>query len=122
MPQQSQTTRTNPSKILPNRTGNTETFFLTILTSFDYYDSDYIQGHIYIYIYIHLLYPFTYIYVCFAASAASPATAHPSRKEAAFGRLHDSGAGTFGARPSIVDSFMDGCVGAGEAADAAKHK
>ena len=25
------------------------------------------------------------------------------------------------ARPTVVDSFMDGCVGAGEAADAAKH-
>ena len=27
----------------------------------------------------------------------------------------------FGARPTVVDSFMDGCVGAGKAADAAKH-
>ena len=31
--------------------------------------------------------------------------------------------GGFGARPTVVDSFMDACVGAGEAADAAKlHK
>ena len=72
-------------------------------------------------LYISILYLCTYIYVCFAASAASPAPIHPSIKEAAFGRLHNSGAGAFGARPTAVDSFMDGCMGAGEAADAAKH-
>ena len=73
------------------------------------------------YIHINILYLFTYIYACFAASAASPAPTHPSIKEAAFGRLHNSGAGASGAPPTVVDSFMDGCVGAGEAADAAKH-
>ena len=41
--------------------------------------------------------------------------------KAAFGRVHNSGAGAFGAYPTVVDSFKDGCVGAGEAADAAKH-
>ena len=71
--------------------------------------------------YTNILYLFTYIYACFAASAASPAPTHPSIKEAAFGRLHNSGAGAFGARPTVVDSFMDGCVGAWEAADAANH-
>ena len=59
--------------------------------------------------YANISYLFTYIYACFAASAASPAPTHPSIKEAAFGR------------PTVVDSFMDWCVGAWEAADAAKH-
>ena len=71
--------------------------------------------------YINNLYLFTYIYACFAASAASQAPTHPSIKEAAFVRLYNSGEDTFGARPTVVDSFMDGYVGAGEAADAAKH-
>ena len=71
--------------------------------------------------YINNLYLFTYIYVCFAASAASPAPTHPSIKKAAFGRLHNRGAGAIGARSTVVDSFVDGCMGAGEAADAAKH-
>ena len=35
--------------------------------------------------------------------------------------IQNSGAGAEGARPTVVDSFMDGCVGAGEAANAAKH-
>ena len=35
--------------------------------------------------------------------------------EAAFGRLHNSGAGAFGARPTVVESIMvdgeiDGCI------------
>ena len=68
---------------------------------------------------IYILYLFTYLSACFAASAASPAPTHPSIKEATFGRLHNSGAVAFCARPIAVD--MDGCVGAGEAADAAKH-
>ena len=50
-----------------------------------------------------------------------PSPTHPSIKEAAFGRLHNSGAGAFGGRPTAVDSFTDGCVVAGEAADAAKY-
>ncbi len=44
---------------------------------------------------------------------------NPHIKEAAFGRLHKGGGAS--RPPPFVDSFMDGCVGAGEAADAAKH-
>ena len=50
----------------------------------------------------------------YATSAAPPATAHPSIKEAAFGRLHKGGR-----PPPFVDSFMDGCVVAGGAEDMA---
>ena len=72
--------------------------------------------YIYIYIYLHI---FTCIYVCFAASAASPAPTHPSIKESTtVGRA--APAPLLWRRPKAA-SFMDGCVGAGEAADAAKH-
>ena len=37
-----------------------------------------------------------------ALFATSPSTI----MEAAFGRLHNSGAGTFGARPTVVESMM----------------
>ena len=69
-----------------------------------------VARYIYIYIYTINLYLFAYLYGCVAASAALSAPTYPSIKEAAFG-----------ARPTVVDSFTDGCVGAGEAADAAKH-
>ena len=81
----------------------------------------YVYIYIYIYIYANILYLFTCIYACFAASAASPAPTHPSIKEAALGRFHNSGVGAFGTRDIVVDSFMDGCVGPEEAAGAAKH-
>ena len=42
----------------------------------------------------------------FGVFTASPAPTHPSIKDAAFGRLHNSGAGAFGARPTVVDSIM----------------
>ena len=58
----------------------------------------------------------------FAAPVASPAPPNPSIKEAAFGRLHKGGPAAFGRRPPFVDSLMDGCVGAGEAADAAETR
>ena len=51
-----------------------------------------------------------------ATTAAFPST----NMEAAFGRLHNSGAGAFDARPTVVDSFMDGCALAGGAADVAE--
>ena len=56
----------------------------------------------------------------FAVSAASPAPTHPSIKGAAFGRPSTKGGGRLRRPPPFVDSFMDGCVGAGEAADTAK--
>ena len=34
-----------------------------------------------------------------------PQPPHPSIKEAAFGRLHNGGAGAFGARPTVVASL-----------------
>ena len=39
---------------------------------------------------------------CKATSAAFPSTI----MEVAFGRLHSTGAGAFGARPSVVDSIL----------------
>ena len=39
---------------------------------------------------------------CMAMFAAFPSTI----MEAAFGRLHNSGAGAFGARPTVVESIM----------------
>ena len=47
------------------------------------------------------------------ASAASPALTHPSIKGPAL-----RAASTKGRPPPFVDSFMDGCVWAGEEADA----
>ena len=49
-------------------------------------------------------------------SAASPASTHPSIKGASR-RLHRGGPAAFGRRSPFVTSFMDGCVGDGEAAD-----
>ena len=54
----------------------------------------------------------TFAYVS-AASAASPAPTQPSMKEAALRAASTKGGG-------FVDSFMDSCVGTGEAADAAE--
>ena len=51
------------------------------------------------------------------ASAASPAHTHPSRKGAALRAASTKGGRRF-APPPFVDSFMDGGVCAGEAADA----
>ena len=42
--------------------------------------------------------------VCCRAHACSKN--HSYIMEAAFGRLHNSGAGTFGARPTVVESIM----------------
>ena len=71
--------------------------------------------------YINILYLFTYIYACFAASAASPAPTHPSIKESTkVGQAPKAPAPLLWRRPKAA-SFMDGCVGAWEAADAAKH-
>ena len=55
---------------------------------------------------------FTHIYDYFAVPAASPAPTHPSIKES-----------TKGGRPKAAPppSFMDGGVGAGEAAGTAKY-
>ena len=55
---------------------------------------------------------------------ASPASPHPSIKEAAAfgGRLHKGGAAAFGGRPPFVDSFMNGCAVAGGAADVAETR
>ena len=35
-----------------------------------------------------------------------PSISPPTIMEAAFGRLHNSGAGAFGARPTVVESIM----------------
>ena len=71
--------------------------------------------------YINILYLFTYIYTCFAASAASPAPTHTSIKESTtVGQAPKAPAQLLWRRPKAL-SFMDGCVGAGEAAEAAKH-
>ena len=51
------------------------------------------------------------------ASAASPALTHTSRKGAALRAASTKGERRF-APPPFVDSFLDGCVWAGEAADA----
>ena len=45
---------------------------------------------------------------------------HPSIKEAALRAASTKGGGRLRRPPPFVDSFMDGCVGAGEAADAAE--
>ena len=44
-----------------------------------------------------------------------PLTSPSTIMEAAFGRLHNSGAGAFGASPTVVESIMvdgevDGCI------------
>ena len=52
------------------------------------------------------------------ASAASPAHTHPSRKGAALRAASTKGGAALRAAPPFVDSFLDGCVWAGEAADA----
>ena len=66
---------------------------------------------------VHVLRTFTFVS---AASAASPAPTHPSIKEAALRAASTKGGGRLRRPPPFVDSFMDGCVGAGEAADAAE--
>ena len=67
--------------------------------------------------YVH----FTYIYYYFAVPAASPAPTHPSIKDSTtVGQAPKMPAPLLWRRPTAA-SFMDGCVGAGEAADAAKH-
>ena len=65
----------------------------------------------------HVLHTFAYVS---AASAASPAPTQPSMKEAALRAASTKGGGRLRQPPPFVDSFMDGCVGAGEAADAAE--
>ena len=41
-----------------------------------------------------------------------PPASTPTNMEAAFGRLHNSGAGAFGARPTVVESItVDGEIG-----------
>ena len=65
----------------------------------------------------HVLHPFAYVSV---ASAAYPAPTQPCMKEAALRAASTKGGGCLRRPPPFVDSFMDGCVGAGEAADAAE--
>ena len=55
-----------------------------------------------------------------AAPAASLAATNPSVKEAALRAASTKGGGRLRRPPPFVDSFMDGCVGAGEAAGAAE--
>ena len=55
-----------------------------------------------------------------AASAASPAPTHPSIKEAALRAASTKGGGRLRRPPPFVDSFMDGCGEAVEAAEAAE--
>jgi len=64
---------------------------------------------------------YVYLYMLCCVSCL-PNPTHPFLKEAAFGRLHNSGAGAFGARTIVVKSFMDGCVGAVEAAGTAEYQ
>ena len=64
-----------------------------------------------------VLHTLAYVY---SASAASPAPTQPSMKEAALRAASTKGGGRLRRPPPFVDSFMDGCVGAGEAADAAE--
>ena len=52
------------------------------------------------------------------ASAASPAHTHPSSKGAALRAASTKGRAALRAAVPFVDSFLDGCVWAGEAADA----
>ena len=66
---------------------------------------------------VHVLHTFTCVS---AASAASPALTQPSIKEAALRAASTKGCSRLRRPPPFVDSFMDGCVGAGEAADAAE--
>ena len=65
----------------------------------------------------HVMHTFAYV---FAASAASPAPTPPSMKEAALRAASTKGGGRLRRPPPFVDPFMDGCVGAREAADAAE--
>ena len=65
----------------------------------------------------HVLHTFAYVS---AASAASPAPTQPSMKEAALRAASTKGGGRLWRPPPFVDSFMYGCVGVGEAADAAE--
>ena len=55
-----------------------------------------------------------------AASAASTASPHPSIKEAALRAASTKGGGRLRRPPPFVDSFMDGCGEAVEAAEAAE--
>ena len=68
---------------------------------------------------VHVLRTFTYVS---AAFAASPAPIHPSIKEGGAWRHLHKGGGRLPRPPPFVDSFMDGCVGAGEASDAAETR
>ena len=65
----------------------------------------------------HVLHTFAYVS---AASAASPAPTQPSMKEAALRAASTKGGDRLRRPPPFVDSFMDGGVDAGEAADAAE--
>ena len=64
----------------------------------------------------HVFHIFAYVS---AASAASPAPTQPSMKEAALRAASTKGGGRLRRPPPFVDSFMDGGVVAGQAADAA---
>ena len=55
-----------------------------------------------------------------AGSAASTASPHPSIKEAALRAASTKGGGCLRRPPPFVDSFMDGCREAVEAAEAAE--
>ena len=66
---------------------------------------------------VHVLHTFTCVS---AASPASPAPTHPSIKEAALCAASTKGGGHHRRPPPFVDFFMNGCVEAGEAADAAE--
>ena len=57
--------------------------------------------------------------LCFVSSIPSPHT--PIHKGGGLRPPPQQWAGAFGTRPTVVDSFMDRGVGAGKAADAAKH-
>ena len=70
---------------------------------------------------MRILHIFTHIYACFAAFAASPAPTHPSIRGAALRAAPTKGGGPPKAAPPFVGSLKDGCVGAGDAANAAKH-
>ena len=70
-----------------------------------------------VYMHAHVLHTFAYVS---AAFAASPAPTQPSMKEAALRAASTKGGGRLRRPPPFVDSFMDGCAGAGEAADAAE--
>ena len=65
----------------------------------------------------HVLHTFVYV---FAAFVASPAATQPFMKEAALRTASIKGGGRLRWPPPFVDSFIDTCVGVGEATDAAE--